>query len=324
MAAAKTCAAVPSDGIDLVDKDDTGSGLLSLVKEVAHTGGTDADEHFDKVGAGDGIEGYAGLSRDGTGQKRFAGSGRAVEQDALRNAGTDFKVLSRLLQKVDNFKELKLLLFGAGHIVKGDLTLFIGGDLGAGLAEIHDFAAAGTALLVHEIVPEHPKADKEQQIGQHGHPEWRFIGGRKVIALEPSRGSQLIKPLDRNAVQEEVEARQFISHVGLRRVLKNYVNDVSLIDREALDLFFVEKAHDVGVCDDNRIGFVVERGHGKVEHGEQDEIKHYAAQGARADRFLILIQSISSCLYDWSSSVSHWYTLRSSTPMKGRLRYFSL
>src|SRR6266480_2852277 len=54
--AAEARAAVPADGVDLIDEDDAGSVLLRLLEHVAHARGADADEHLDKVGAGDGEE----------------------------------------------------------------------------------------------------------------------------------------------------------------------------------------------------------------------------------------------------------------------------
>ena len=83
--AAEAGAAVAADGIDLVHEDDAGRGLLRLLEEVAHARCADADEHLDKVGAGDREERDARLARDGTREQRLTGAGRAVEQNALRN-----------------------------------------------------------------------------------------------------------------------------------------------------------------------------------------------------------------------------------------------
>src|SRR5207237_10564683 len=38
------------DRVELVDKYDTGSVVLGLLKQVAHAAGSHADEHFDKAG----------------------------------------------------------------------------------------------------------------------------------------------------------------------------------------------------------------------------------------------------------------------------------
>ena len=65
MTTAKTGATLATDGIDLVDEDDGRCGLLCLREQIAHARCADADEHLDKVGAGDAEEGNARLSRDG-------------------------------------------------------------------------------------------------------------------------------------------------------------------------------------------------------------------------------------------------------------------
>ena len=95
VAAAHAGAAVPADGVDLVDEDDRRSVLLGLLEEVAHPAGADADEHLDEVGAGDRVERHAGLARDRAGQQRLAGAGRAVEQHALGDLGADRLELRR-------------------------------------------------------------------------------------------------------------------------------------------------------------------------------------------------------------------------------------
>ena len=78
VAAAEAGAAVPADGVDLVDEDDRRRVGLGLLEQVAHPGRTDTDEHLDEVGAGDRVERDARLAGDGAGEQRLAGTGRAV------------------------------------------------------------------------------------------------------------------------------------------------------------------------------------------------------------------------------------------------------
>ena len=77
MPAAEAGAAVTADRVDLVDEDDGGGIFLRLLKEVADAGRADADEHLDKVRAGDGEEGHPRLPRDRPGEQRLTGAGRA-------------------------------------------------------------------------------------------------------------------------------------------------------------------------------------------------------------------------------------------------------
>ena len=116
VAAAQTGAAVPSDGVDLVDEDDRRGVLLGLLEQVADAAGADTDEHLDEVGAGDRVERHAGLAGDGTRQQRLAGAGRPVQQDALGDLRADGLELGRLLQELLDLLELLDGLVGAGDV----------------------------------------------------------------------------------------------------------------------------------------------------------------------------------------------------------------
>ena len=88
--AAEAGAALAADRVDLVDKDDAGLALLCRIEEVAHAGGTHADEHLDEVGAGDGEERYVRFPRHRLCEQRLTGARRADEQDAARDARAQF------------------------------------------------------------------------------------------------------------------------------------------------------------------------------------------------------------------------------------------
>ena len=85
--AAHAGAAVPADGVDLVDEDDGRGVGLGLLEQVADPAGADADEHLDEVRAGDRVERHARLAGHRAGQQRLAGAGRAVQQHALGDLG---------------------------------------------------------------------------------------------------------------------------------------------------------------------------------------------------------------------------------------------
>ena len=57
-----------SDRIQFIDKDDTGSLLLGLFKQISNSGSANADEHLDKFRTGDGKERDAGFAADRFGQ----------------------------------------------------------------------------------------------------------------------------------------------------------------------------------------------------------------------------------------------------------------
>src|SRR5690606_19784925 len=82
VAAPEAGATVPSDCVDLVDEDQAGGILFSLLEHVADTTGADADEHLDEVRAGNGEERNIRLAGDGAGQQRLYGAGRSDVQPA--------------------------------------------------------------------------------------------------------------------------------------------------------------------------------------------------------------------------------------------------
>ena len=96
VAAAHAGAAVPADGVDLVDEDDGRGVGLGLLEEVTDAGGADTDEHLDEVGTADRVERHARLAGDRTGEERLAGAGLAVEQHALGDLGAHREELGRL------------------------------------------------------------------------------------------------------------------------------------------------------------------------------------------------------------------------------------
>ena len=159
VSAAEACAAVTSDGVDLVDEDDAGSVLLALLEQVADAGCADADEHLDEVRTGDGEERNVGLAGDCAGQQGLAGSRRPDEQDALGDAAAEALELLRLAEELDDLLELFLGLVDAGDVLEGDLLLLHGEQAGAALAEAHGLVAAG----LHLAQQEEPQAEQQRE-----------------------------------------------------------------------------------------------------------------------------------------------------------------
>ncbi len=159
--AAHAGAAVATDGVDLVDEHDGRGVLLGLLEQVADPAGADADEHLDEVGAGDRVERDAGLAGDRAGQQRLAGTGLAVEQDALGDLGADGLELGRLLEELLDLAELLDRLVTAGDVLERRLRHVLGDELGLGLAELHHAAAAATLHGVHQ--PEEDDQDEDDR-----------------------------------------------------------------------------------------------------------------------------------------------------------------
>src|SRR3989442_35695 len=97
MPAAQTGAAMPADRVDLIDEDDAGSVLLSLLEKVAHTRSAYADEHFNKVRSGNREERNVRFARDGSGQQCFACPGRSHQKDSFGDAPAQLLKFLRFL-----------------------------------------------------------------------------------------------------------------------------------------------------------------------------------------------------------------------------------
>ena len=161
--AAHLAVALFADGVDLVDKDDTGRLLLRLTEQVAHLARAHADEHLDEFRAGHGEERDVRLTGDGLGEHRFAGTRRADEQDALGHGRADFLILAGIMQIVDDLGEVLLRLVLAGDVVELDALGGLDIDLGVGLAHVEHHRVAAAHLLHHAAREELADEDKHEQ-----------------------------------------------------------------------------------------------------------------------------------------------------------------
>ena len=140
MTAAESRAAPSADGVDFVDKDDAGLILFRHIEKVAHTAGADADVHFDEVGAGNGEERHARLSRDGFREQGFTRSRRAYQEHAAGNPRAEVGELFGSLQKFHDFLQFFFFFFRAGDVRETDFEVALYVRLG--LADTHDLTAA--------------------------------------------------------------------------------------------------------------------------------------------------------------------------------------
>jgi hypothetical protein len=176
VAATEAGAALAADGIEFVDEDDAGRGFLGLFEHVAHARGADADEHLDEVGTGNREEGHLGLAGDRLGQQGLAGTGRADQQHAARDAAAELLELGRVAQEVDHFGDFLLGLVAAGDVGEGDGVRRFIHHPRAALAEGEGAALAAALHLAHE---EDPDADQQQ----HGEPGNEDAGEEGLLLL---------------------------------------------------------------------------------------------------------------------------------------------
>src|SRR5690606_13720754 len=179
--AAQAGAAHPAHRVDLVYEDDARGHLLGLVEQVEHAARADADEHLDKLRAGNAEERHARFSGDGAVEQRLARARLADHQHALRHARPEPDELLRLSEELDDLRDLVLGLLHTGHVVKGHDRLVDVHDFGAGAPEAHRLVLAAAHRAQHR---EGKPADDQQgndgkqrvaQQGGHTRPDERHI-----------------------------------------------------------------------------------------------------------------------------------------------------
>ena len=152
-------------GINLVDEDDAGTGLLGLTEEVAHTTGPHADEHLHEVASRHGEEGDVGLAGNGLGQEGLTRSRRSHQQGSLGYLAAQVSELLGILQELHNLLHLLLGTGLSGHVSKGDLGVFVHLDLlrtaAAHVEDVH--ATSHVSAASHAAHNEHPEEDEEQE-----------------------------------------------------------------------------------------------------------------------------------------------------------------
>ena len=123
MTAAKPCAALTTDGINLINKDDARCGLLRLFKKVTHARGTDTDEHLDKVRPADRKELHPRLTGNRLRKEGLTRARGTKEQHALRDARAEFIEFIRRLEEFDDLLKLLLRLIRTCDISERHLFL---------------------------------------------------------------------------------------------------------------------------------------------------------------------------------------------------------
>ncbi len=115
-------AALGRHGVELVDEDDRGRMVAGLVEHAAQVGFGLAGIGADHVGAVDVIEARVDFVGDRAREMRFAGAGRAIEDDAARRVDAemaiDVRVRERQLHQLAD--ELDLLV-QAADVLEGDV-----------------------------------------------------------------------------------------------------------------------------------------------------------------------------------------------------------
>ena len=83
--AAETGTAMPTNGVNFVNKDDAGRIFLTLFKHIPDPRCANTDKHFNKVRTRNRKERHIGFTSNGTGQQRLTSAWRANQQYTFGN-----------------------------------------------------------------------------------------------------------------------------------------------------------------------------------------------------------------------------------------------
>ena len=109
-----------ADRVELVEEDDAPTELAGLGEQLADPLGPDADVLLHELRAGRVVERNAGLGRDGAGEHRLAGAGRAVQHDPARDPRAELVEALGRPQELDRLGQLELRLVTAGDVGQAD------------------------------------------------------------------------------------------------------------------------------------------------------------------------------------------------------------
>ncbi len=153
-----------TDGIDFVDKDNAGSFLLGLFKEVAHTRCTYAHKHLHEIGTRNGEKRHIRLTCNRLSQQGFTCSRRAYQQCALGNLCSQLAIFCGSTQKIDNLFDLNFRLSQSGYVFEGNLLgRLLVVDLCACFADIHQAIATATRAREHASHQENPDNNQNKR-----------------------------------------------------------------------------------------------------------------------------------------------------------------
>ena len=173
-----------SDGINLVDKDNTRSHLLRLLEQVAHTGSPDSHIHLHKRRTAERKERNIRFARNRFCKQRLSGSRRPYEQCAFRQFRPDAGILPRIMQKIHNLLQRLLRFFLPRNILKRNAGLFLHIHLGIALSNAHHASALRhLPSHIHEHADDKRyRKESKKHIENHHRSRIRYL----MLILHPS------------------------------------------------------------------------------------------------------------------------------------------
>src|SRR5690625_7408086 len=101
-------AAMATNGVNFVNKDDARCLLFGLIEHIPHSGGAHTDKHLHKVRARDGEKWHVGFPGDGFGQQGFTGTRSTRHQHAARDSAAELLKFTGVAQKLHQLLHLFL------------------------------------------------------------------------------------------------------------------------------------------------------------------------------------------------------------------------
>merc|ERR1719267_405892 len=207
--------ALGGDGVNLIDEDDGGGVLLSLLESLAEVGLGLAGELGHDLGAVDEEEEGARLVGDGARDERLPRAGRAEHEDATRRLDADRLEELRVAQRqLDELADVLQLLAHAADVVVAHVVLALLVLALDGLAlAVDDRVGRDDAVLVGvglddlELHSAHAAAAEEEVVLTHG------AVGLHEVRLEEDVEEVARDALDRVVDGEDVDALAVL-HVG--------------------------------------------------------------------------------------------------------------
>src|SRR5690625_4126679 len=192
-------AAMATNGVNFVNKDDARCLFFGLIEHIPHSGGAHTDKHLHKVRARDGEKWHFGFPGDGFGQQGFTGTRSTRHQHAARDSAAELLKFTGVAQKLHQLLHLFLGLIHTGHISKGGFDLVFTQQTRFALAKAHGTTLATHAATLHLAHKEHqhgnddkngeagyeqllPEAGGFGQFAFHSHSVVEQIGHKPIVA----------------------------------------------------------------------------------------------------------------------------------------------
>ena len=313
VSAAKACASVTANRINLINKDNCRRLFLRLAEQVAHTRCADTDVQLYEVRTGDGQERNACFTGNRTRQQGFTGSRRAYQQNALWNARADLRKFLRIFQKFYDFFQLRLFLIRTCDILECHMAFVVLRVLDARLAKLHGTASSAISAAEHHI-PEQTENHEHDYIRNCTCPP-RHLGLGPVVVLDDAILLFLTNGVSQ-IIEEQFHARQLIGH--FLSVFQGCFQR-AVFDDKFRDLFVFKRVHNLCIC--HRRGVVLLKQDRNRNH-EKDDDNGIKSVPSHLVVIAFVIQAYMSLLSVKRKCYLPSYTDDLRTPTYGRLRYF--